>query len=216
MRGTHRGARKTGEASFSSLTGQADHTTLSSNALRSGSARSTLWEADSSEVPRSGQEPCPCPGRFQSWNSQQVRQHQGILSRQQGREDQGGQLHQDVQRGQSHHGGLCRLLCQQDQEGQGAQHFPGWGEEGLSDSRAFGSSTKASVRPTTLFTACVPHSLPQSRRVSTTDTYRGAGRTNSASSTRETSSTLAKEDKEAVRRRTAPHLAQPPLPPNVG
>lgn len=40
--GTHRGAGETGEASLSSLTGQADHTTLSSDALRSGSAGSTL------------------------------------------------------------------------------------------------------------------------------------------------------------------------------
>lgn len=67
-----------------------------------------------------------------------------------------------------------------------------------------------------LFTVRVPHPLPQSNGVSTIDTYRGAGRTNSASSTRETSSTLAEEDKEVVRRRTAPHLAQSPLPPNVG
>ena len=88
---------------------------------------------------------------------QQVHQHQGLLSHQRGQEDQGDRLHRDAQRGQSHHGGLCCLLCQQGQEGQGVQHFPGRGELGLSESSRFWSIPEASVRPTILLTACVPH-----------------------------------------------------------
>lgn len=82
VKGTHRGARKTREASFSSLTGQADHTTLSSNALRSRSSGSTLYKADGGEVPHRGWGPGAYPGPLRSSHLQQVHQHQEILSRQ--------------------------------------------------------------------------------------------------------------------------------------
>lgn len=173
--GTHRGARKTREASFSTLTRQADHTTLSSNALRSRGTRSALWEADSGEVPCSGQGPRPGPRPLCSLYLQQVRQHQGLLSLQQGQGDQGDQLHRDVQQGQSHHGGLCHLLCQQGQEGQEVQHFPGRGEEGLSDSNEWWSTTEASVRPAVLLTVSLSPLPPKQYSLLLRYSQRGRG-----------------------------------------
>ena len=136
----------------------------------------------------------PDSGPLWRGHLQQVRQHQGLLSHQRGQGDQGDRLHRDAQRGQSHHGGLCCLLCQQGQEGQGVQHFPGWGELRLSESSRFWSIPEASVRPTTLLTACVP--LLTDQWSLHTDTYRGAGGTDSASSTWETSSTLETRTKK--------------------
>lgn len=90
---------------------------------------------------------------------QQVHQHQEILSHRQGQGDQGDRLPRDAQRGQSHRGGLCRLLCRQGREGQGVQRFPGRGEEGPSGSGGFWSAAEASDGPATLPTACPP--LPE-------------------------------------------------------
>lgn len=205
-RSTHRGAGKTGEASFSSLTGQAHHTTLSSNALRSGSTGSTLQgEATKVRRPAGRREHTPRLGPLRSSRLRQVHQHQGILSRQRGQGGQGDRLHRDGRRGQSHRGGLCRLLCQQGREGQGVQRFPGRGE----DSSGFRSTTAASDGPPTLLTPCAPHPHPLSGGVSPAGTHRGAGRTDSASSTRESSSTLAREDSASGGARP-PHWARPP------
>lgn len=114
--------------------------------------------------------------------------------------------------GRSHHGDLCRLLCQRGREGQGVQHFPGQGEEGLSGSRGFWSPAEASEgfstlsSPVPLTTATTPPN-PQSVGVFTTVLTEGPGGTDAASSTRETGSTLAEEDRE-VRGRTPPPLPQ--------
>ena len=67
----------------------------------------------------------PDSGPLWRGHLQQVRQHQGLLSHQRGQGDQGDRLHRDAQRGQSHHGGLCCLLCQQGQEGQGVDRVVG-------------------------------------------------------------------------------------------
>lgn len=160
MRGTHRRARKTGEASFSSLTGQADHTTLSSNALGSRGSGRALLGADSGEGPCRGRGPLSQPGPLRSPHSQRVHQRQGILSRQQGQGGRGDQLLRDARRGQSHRGGLCRLLCQRGQEGRGVQRFPERGGEGLSDPTGLGSIPEASARPRTLLTAWAPAPPP--------------------------------------------------------
>lgn len=126
---------------------------------------------------------------------QQVHQHQGLLSHQRGQGDREDRLHQHAQRGRSHRGGLCCLLCQQDQKVQGVQHFPGWGELGPSESIGFRSVMEAVVGPTRLRSRAPDGLCPipsQTGEVSTTDTYRGPRGTDSASSTRETSSTLEK------------------------
>lgn len=109
------------EASFSSLTGQADHTTLSSNTLRSRSARSALWGgADRGEMTPSGQGRHP-PTLDPSGGSLAAGPSApGAPFSPGARGTRGTNFTPARPAGPVSPGGLCCLLCQQGQEGQGS------------------------------------------------------------------------------------------------
>lgn len=177
-------------------------------------------QGDEGEVPCQGRGVRLRSGPLGRAHLQLVRRHQGILSRQRGRGDRGARLHRDVQRGRSHHGDLCRLLCQRGREGQGVQHFPGQGEEGLSGSRGFWSPAEASEgfstlsSPVPLTTATTPPN-PQSVGVFTTVLTEGpGGPTRPAAPGKPVAPWQRRTERsEGEHRHPCPRLAWPPLPP---
>lgn len=206
--GTHRGARKTGEASLSSLTRQADHTTLSSNALRSRGSRGALWEADRGEGPCRGQGPLSPPRPLRRALTAGPSEPGDPFSPA-GPGGPGGPTSPGRPAGPVSPRGPLPPSLPAGPGGPGGPAFPWMRRRGAVRFHRIPEHPWGVRQAQDAPDSRCPPPLPTAE-----DTHRGAGGTDAASSTRETSSTLAERTRKKSGGEGRPYLAQPPLPPN--